>query len=301
MTNRHRNHISMLLTNLISNLSLDILIYLSTNLYINTLSNLILHGKYTYSNRYAFLKNNVHFNHLYNYLRFDVSFYHIVFFHNTLPDIKRTYNHKELYAITNIISYNVINNALPKDVAELYLLTIYMRAKHDNLNFNVDNVLKRNYKNTRLKLCCKIFRLIFNYEWEHLNINLYDVFSIIDCVVYKKYNELYITMYYLKIHKSLMPLKTFFMLLHYKDDVDGIYGVGTQTDADIFCFAIIYILYHYIEHIHHYIKDSEFSRLIPAIIEKCGEIKRGIRDNNRLPSNLQIMFLKKINNVYDIF
>jgi len=96
-----------------------------------------------------------------------------------------------------------------------------------------------------------------------------------------------------------MPLKTFFMLLHYKDDVDGI--SGTQTDADIFCFAIIYILYHYIEHIHHYIKDSEFSRLIPAIIEKCGEIKRGIRDNKRLPSNLQVMFLKKINNVYDIF
>jgi hypothetical protein len=299
---------------LLTELGLDILIYLSTNLYINTLSNFILHSKHTYNNRYAFLKNNVDYINLNHYLLFDynTSYYHILFFNNTLPDINRRYNRNELYAITNILSYYVANNVFTKDVAELYLLTIYTRATHDNLGslgslnlginptFTITNILKRNYKNTRLKLCCKIFRLVFNYDWEYLNINLYDLFSIIDCVVYKRYNELYGILYHLKIHKSLMPLKTLFMLLHYKEDIDAT-DTQNNTDADILCFAIIYILYHYIEHIHHYIKESEFKKLIPAIIAKCGEIKDGLQDSKKLPNNLKIMFLKKINNVYDIF
>jgi len=293
---------------LLTELGLDILIYLSTNLYINTLSNFILHSKHTYNNRYVFLKNNVDYINLNHYLLFDynTSYYHILFFNNTLPDINRRYNRNELYAITNILSYYVANNVFTKDVAELYLLTIYTKATHDSLghnpfnNFTITNILKRNYKNTRLKLCCKIFRLVFNYEWEYLNINLYDLFSIIDCVVYKKYNELYGILYHLKIHKSLMPLKTLFMLLHYKEDIDVVESQN-NTDADILCFAIIYILYHYIEHIHHYIKESEFKKLIPAIIAKCGEIKDGLQDSKKLPNNLKIMFLKKINNVYDIF
>ena len=290
---------------LLTNLSLDILIYLSTNLYINSLCNFILHSKYTYKNKYAFLKNNLD---LHNYLLFDntTSYYHIVFFHNTLPDIKRTYNRHELYAITNILSYYVVNNVIPNDVAEIYLLTIYARATHSNLEFpfTITNILKRNYKNTRLKLCCAIFKCIFHYDWEHLNINLYDLFSIIDCVVYKRYNELYGILYHLKIHKSLMPLKTLYILLHYKEAIDttiGTHGSPNNTEGDLLCFAIIYILYHYIEHTHHYIRDTEFKKLIPAIIEKCGEIKDGLCDNKRLPNNLKIMFLKKINNVYDIF
>jgi hypothetical protein len=291
---------------LLTELGLDILIYLSTNLYINALSNFILHGKHTYNNRYAFLKNNVDYINLNHYLLFDynTSYYHILFFNNTLPDINRRYNRNELYAITNILSYYVVNNVFTKDVAELYLLTIYTKATHDSLNLNptiaITNILKRNYKNTRLKLCCKIFKLVFNYDWEHQNINLYDLFSIIDCVVYKRYNELYGILYHLKIHKSLMPLKTLFMLLHYKEDIDT-KGTHNNTDADILCFAIIYILYHYIEHIHHYIKESECKKLIPAIIAKCGEIKDGLQDSKKLPNNLKMMFLKKINNVYDIF
>ena len=90
-----------------------------------------------------------------------------------------------------------------------------------------------------------------------------------------------------------MPLKTLHILLQYKGDVD--------TEGDILCFTIIYILYHYVEHIHHYIKETEFVKLIPAILEKCGEIKGGLRDNKNLPNNLKIMFLKKLDTTYDTF
>jgi hypothetical protein len=142
---------------LLTELGLDILIYLSTNLYINTLSNFILHSKHTYNNRYAFLKNNVDYINLNHYLLFDynTSYYHILFFNNTLPDINRLYNRNELYAITNILSYYVANNVFTKDVAELYLLTIYTRATHYNLGslgslnlcinptFAITNILKR--------------------------------------------------------------------------------------------------------------------------------------------------------------
>lgn len=270
---------------LLTNLSLDILLYISANLNIHPLSNLLLHCKDVYNNRYAFLKNNPY---LHKYSRFDntTSVYHVVFYSNTLPDIRRNCDHKELYAITNIVSYYVVNNVITRDVAEVYLLTIYARAILDTpyLNFT---------KNTRLKLCCKIFKFIFQYDWEYLNINLYDIFSIIHCIVYKRYNDLYGILYHLQTHKSLMPLKTLHILLQYKGDVD--------TEGDILCFSIIYILYHYVEHIHSYIKETEFVKLIPAILEKCGEIKGGLHDNKNLPNNLKMLFLKKLDATYDTF
>lgn len=270
---------------LLTNLSLDILLYISTNLCFSDLSNLLLHCKQVYRNRHVFLKNNPQLN---NYSLFDntTSVYHLVFYSNTLPDIKRRYNRNELYAITNIVSYYVVNNVISRDIAEIYLLAIYARAALDTLNLNLK-------KNTRLKLCCKIFKCIFRYDWEYLNINLYDLFSIIHCIVYKRYNDLYGILYHLQIHKSLTPLKTLHILLHYKNDVDA--------EGDILCFTIIYILYLYVGYIHRYIKETNFEKLIPAILEKCEEIKSGLCDNKTLPNNLKIMFLKKIITTYDIF
>jgi hypothetical protein len=270
---------------LLTNLSLDILLYISTNLSVHPLSNLLLHCKDAYSNRHAFLKNNPY---LHKYSQFDntTSVYHVIFYSDTLPDIKRHYNRKELYAITNIVSYHVVNNVITRDIAELYLLAIYARATLDTIQLNFK-------KNTRLKLCLNIFKPIFQYDWEYLNINLYDLFSIIHCIVYKKYNDLYGILYHLQCHKSLTPLKTLHILLHYKESVD--------TGDDLLCFAIIYILYQYILYIQYYIKGGELGKLIPVILAKCGEIKSGLYVNNKLPNNLKIMFLKKIDSTYDTF
>lgn len=274
---------------------LDILIYISRSLSITALSNFILHGKHTYDNRVAFLKSNPS---LHKYLRFDntTSLYHIIFLFNRLPhyDNESIRNSNGLYAITNIVSYSVANEELSNDVAENYLLTMYASAYHGNFD------TKRRYKSRRLKLCCKIFKHIFHYEWEYLNINLCDLFDIIHSIVYKNYNALYGILYHLKIHKSLSPLKTLHILLNYKENVDTVARDGDILD-DILCYVLIYILYNYIEHIYHYIIESEFKKLIPMILEKSVEIKSSIGDNKRLPNNLKIMFLKKINHVYDLF
>lgn len=280
---------------LLNNCDLDILIYISRSLSITTLGNFILHGKYIYNYRFALLKSNPS---LYKYLRFDntTSLYHIIFFFNDkLPHWTHSdINRKELYAITNIVSYSVAYEELSNDVAENYLLTMYARAYHDKFDS------KRKYKSTRLKLCCKIFKQIFHYAWEYLNINICDLFDIIHCIVYKKYNALYNILYHLKIHKSLSLLKTLHILLRYKENVDTVARDGDILD-DILCYVLIYILYHYIENIHQYIRDTEFKKLIPMILEKSGEIKSSIGDNKRLPNNLKLLFLKKINNVYDLF
>lgn len=280
---------------LLNNCDLDILIYISRSLSITALSNFILHGKHTYDNRVAFLKSNPS---LHKYLRFDntTSLYHIIFLFNRLPhyDSESIRNSNGLYAITNIVSYSVANEELSNDVAENYLLTMYASAYHGNFD------VKRRYKSTRLKLCCKIFKHIFHYEWEYLNINLCDLFDIIHSIVYKNYNALYGILYHLKIHKSLSPLKTLHILLNYKENVDTVARDGDILD-DILCYVLIYILYNYIEHIYHYIIESEFKKLIPMILEKSVEIKSSIGDNKRLPNNLKIMFLKKINHVYDLF
>jgi len=274
---------------------LDILIYISRSLSIKALSNFILHGKHTYDNRVAFLKSNPS---LHKYLRFDntTSLYHIIFLFNDniLPHYDNDSDRNGLYAITNIVSYSVANEELSNDVAENYLLTMYASAYHGNFD------TKRRYKSRRLKLCCKIFKHIFHYEWEYLNINLCDLFDIIHSIVYKNYNALYGILYHLKIHKSLSPLKTLHILLNYKENVDTVARDGDILD-DILCYVLIYILYNYIEHIYHYIIESEFKKLIPMILEKSVEIKSSIGDNKRLPNNLKIMFLKKINHVYDLF
>lgn len=272
---------------------LDILIYISRSLSITALSNFILHGKHTYDNRVAFLKSNPS---LHKYLRFDntTSLYHIIFLFNRLPHYDSDSDRNGLYAITNIVSYSVANEELSNDVAENYLLTMYASAYHGNFG------VKRRYKSRRLKLCCKIFKHIFHYEWEYLNINLCDLFDIIHSIVYKNYNALYGFLYHLKIHKSLSPLKTLHILLNYKENVDTVARDGDILD-DILCYVLIYILYNYIEHIYHYIIESEFKKLIPMILEKSVEIKSSIGDNKRLPNNLKIMFLKKINHVYDLF
>ena len=280
---------------LLTNFSLDILLYISANLNIHILSKLLLHCKEVYDNRYAFLKNNPY---LHKYSLFDntTSVYHVVFYSNTLPDIKRRCDHKKLYAITNIVSYYVVNNVITRDVAEVYLLTIYARAILDTpyLNFT---------KNTRLKLCCKIFKFIFQYDWEYLNINLYDLFSIIHCIVYKRYNDLYGILYHIQTHKSLMPLKTLHILINYKDDIDNtILAINKDYDNILLLkYVILFILYKYIENIHHHIIEMGFERLIPIIIQKCTEIKSLISDNKKIPNNFKLMFLKKLNNVNDIF
>lgn len=290
---------------LLNNCDLDILIYISKYLSIAKLRNFILHGKYTYTNKYAFLKSNPYLD---KYLRFDntTALYHIIFlFDDKLPhlthcdrnrnsDSNSDNNRKELYAITNIVSYSVANDVLSKNVAENHLLTMYASAYHDNFDS------KRIYKNARLKLCCKIFKHIFQYDWEYLNISIFDLFDIIHAIVYKNYNDLYIILYHLKIHKALSPLKTIHILLNYKGTLDNIATVG-NTQEIILSYGLIYILYNYIEHIYQYIIETDFKKLIPMIIERSVEIKSSIRDNSRLPNNLKILFLKKINNVYDLF
>ena len=172
-----------------------------------------------------------------------------------------------------------------------------------NNNFNYSNIYKNKYKNARIKLCLKLFASIYDYEWEYLNINLCDLFNIICCVVYKKYNKLYEILYNIKIHKSLAPLKTLHILINYKDDIDNtILSINKENDnICLLNFVVLFILYNYIENIHNYIIQTEFKKLIPIIIQKSLEIKTTICDNRKMPNNLKLMFLKKINNVYDIF
>lgn len=250
-----------------------------------------------------------------NYVIFDntTSYYNIVF-NNTISNIPELlldnihydFNIKELYTITNIVSYYIINNMISKEVVTTYLLNIYMNGWNNNSsdnNFNYSNIFKNKYKNARTKLCLKLFEPIFDYEWEYFNINLHDLFNIICCVVYKKYNKLYEILYNIKIHKSLMILKTMHILINYKNDIDNLILVISKENDDICLLkcVVLFILYNYIENIHHYIIQTEFKKLIPIIIQKSLEIKSLICDNKRMPNNLKLMFLKKISNVYNIF
>ena len=288
---------------LISQLCLDIIICISSNLYINNLSNFILQDKTVYANRYAIIRNN---QHIIKYLLFDDKplYYYLVFKNDILSNnIYYNFNNKELYAITNIVSYYIVDNTIIREIAKTYLLNIYTRALTNNSYIDYANIFKNKYKNTRIKLCLKLFYPIFDYEWEYFNINLSDLFNIISCVVYKKYNKLYEILYNIEIHKSVMPLKTLHILINYKDDIDNII-LAINKDYDnilLLKYVILFILYKYIENIHNHIIEMGFERLIPIIIQKCTEIKSLISDNKKIPNNFKLMFLKKLNNVYDIF
>ena len=294
---------------LISQLCLDIIICISSNLYINNLSNFILQDKTVYANRYAILRNNPH---IIKYLLFDdkPSYYYLVFKNDILSNnihydyhYNYYFNNKELYAITNIVSYYIVDNAIIREIAETYLLNLYTRACTNNSNINYANIFKNKYKNARIKLCLKLFYPIFDYEWEYFNINLSDLFNIICCVVYKKYNKLYEILYNIKIHKSVMPLKTLHILINYKDDIDNTILAINKEDDNICLlkYVVLFILYNYIENIHPHIIQMGFERLIPIIIQKCAEIKSLISGNKKIPNNFKLLFLKKLNNVYDIF
>jgi len=288
---------------LISQLCLDIIICISSNLYINNLSNFILQDKTIYANRYAIIRNNPH---IIKYLLFDDKplYYYLVFKNDILSNnIHYDFNNKELYAITNIVSYYIVDNTIIREIAKTYLLNIYTRALTNNSYIDYANIFKNKYKNTRIKLCLKLFYPIFDYEWEYFNINLSDLFNIISCVVYKKYNKLYELLYNIEIHKLVMPLKTLHILINYKDDIDNtILAINKDYDNILLLkYVILFILYKYIDNIHHHIIEMGFERLIPIIIQKCTEIKSLISDNKKIPNNFKLMFLKKLNNVYDIF
>ena len=290
----------------INDFCLDIIIYISSNLHINILSNFILHDKSIYFHKYTILKNN---KYILKYLAFDntTSYYYLIF-NNNISNIFKpfdsslynkshqyNYNIKELYAISNILSYNIVNDKINREIARVYLFNIFIKSKSSNYNY--ENNVK--IKNKRLALCCKLFESIFNYEWEYLNINLYDLYNIIYCIVYKNYNKLYDILYNIKIHKKINLLKTLHILLNYKIDID--YYDDNDDKHCLLKYVIIYLLYNYIENIQNYIIETEFNKLIPIIIYKCYEIKEYISENKRIPNNLRLLFLKQISKVCNIF
>ena len=276
----------------INNFCLDIVIYISSKLYINKLRNFILHDKSIFANKYTLLKHNKEFI---KYLAFDnnTSYYHIVF-DNTIsyvPDlilynIQYNLNTKQIYALTNILSYYVINNVITHEHAKLYLLSVFTKSK--------------NIKNRRVKFCLKLFKVIFNENWEYCNINLYDLFNIINYVVYKEYNKLYEILYNIKIHKPLMALDTLHVLIKCNDDIHKL-NIKMNNDMSLYKCVIYYILYNYIGNIQDYIIQTKLKKLIPVILEKSLEINSIIANNKNLPINLKLMFLKKIGYVYDLF
>ena len=276
----------------INNFCLDIIICISSKLYINNLRNFILHDKSICANKNTILKHNKEFI---KYLAFDnqTSYYHIVF-DNTIsyvPDliqynIQYNLNNKQIYALTNIISYYVINNVITHEHATRYLITVFTKSK--------------NIKNRRVKFCLKLFKVIFNENWEYCNINLYDLFNIINYVVYKEYNKLYEILYNIKIHKTLKPLDTLHILIKCNDDIHTL-NIKMNNDMSLYKCVIYYILYNYIGNIHDYISQTKLKKLIPVILEKSLTIKNIIIDDKNIPINLKLMFLKKIENVYDIF
>ena len=276
----------------INNFCLDIVIYISSKLYINKLRNFILHDKSIFANKYTLLKHNKEFI---KYLAFDnnTSYYHIVF-DNTIsyvPDlilynIQYNLNTKQIYALTNILSYYVINNVITHEHAKLYLLSVFTKSK--------------NIKNRRVKFCLKLFKVIFNENWEYCNINLYDLFNIINYVIYKEYNKLYEILYNIKIHKPLMALDTLHVLIKCNDDIHKL-NIKMNNDMSLYKCVIYYILYNYIGNIQDYIIQTKLKKLIPVILEKSLEINSIIANNKNLPINLKLMFLKKIGYVYDLF
>jgi len=277
---------------LITDFSSDIITYISSYLYIYNLRNFILHDKTIYENKYNILKHNKDFI---KYLAFDnqTSYYHIVF-DNTISNISDlllhnihySLNTKQIYALTNMLSYYVINNIITKQNAKTYLLSVYTNSK--------------NKKNRRVKFCLKLFKVVFNENWEYFNINLYDLYNIICCVVYRDYNNLYEILYNIKIHKSLLPLDTIHILIKCNDDIHKL-NINMNDDMYLYKCVICYIMYNYIEHIYEYIIQTKLKNLIPTIIEKCFVITKLINDNKKITNNLKIMFLEKIDTVYNIF
>jgi hypothetical protein len=277
---------------LLTDFSSDIITYISSYLYIYNLRNFILHDKTIYENKNNILKHNKDFI---KYLAFDnqTSYYHIVF-DNTISNISDlllhnihySLNTKQIYALTNMLSYYVINNIITKQNAKTYLLSVYTNSK--------------NKKNRRVKFCLKLFKVVFNENWEYFNINLYDLYNIICCVVYRDYNNLYEILYNIKIHKSLLPLDTIHILIKCNDDIHKL-NINMNDDMYLYKCVICYIMYNYIEHIYEYIIQTKLKNLIPTIIEKCFVITKLINDNKKITNNLKIMFLEKIDTVYNIF
>jgi len=277
---------------LLTDFSSDIITYISSYLYIYNLRNFILHDKTIYENKNNILKHNKDFI---KYLAFDnqTSYYHIVF-DNTISNISDLLLHnihynlntKQIYALTNMLSYYVINNIITKQNAKTYLLSVYTNSK--------------NKKNRRVKFCLKLFKVVFNENWEYFNINLYDLYNIICCVVYRDYNNLYEILYNIKIHKSLLPLDTIHILIKCNDDIHKL-NINMNDDMYLYKCVICYIMYNYIEHIYEYIIQTKLKNLIPTIIEKCFVITKLINDNKKITNNLKIMFLEKIDTVYNIF
>jgi hypothetical protein len=277
---------------LITDFSSDIITYISSYLYIYNLRNFILYDKTIYENKNNILKHNKDFI---KYLAFDnqTSYYHIVF-DNTISNISDlllhnihySLNTKQIYALTNMLSYYVINNIITKQNAKTYLLSVYTNSK--------------NKKNRRVKFCLKLFKVVFNENWEYFNINLYDLYNIICCVVYRDYNNLYEILYNIKIHKSLLPLDTIHILIKCNDDIHKL-NINMNDDMYLYKCVICYIMYNYIEHIYEYIIQTKLKNLIPTIIEKCFVITKLINDNKKITNNLKIMFLEKIDTVYNIF
>jgi len=298
--NLNKTHLLMLITNF----SLDIIICISSNLYINKLCNFIIHNKNIFANKYAILRNNPH---IIKFLEFDntTSLYQLAF-NNTIsniPDLlydkNHNFNHNELNTITNIVSYYIYDNVLNRESAKLYLLDIYTKGWL-NANYNYTNIIKIKNKNKRIQLCLKLFKVIFNDNWEYCNINLYDIFNIIYYIVYKKYNNLYEILYNIKINKSLTPLDTLHVLIKCNDDIHGL-NIKMNNDICLYKCVIYYLLYNYIENIHEYIIQTKLKKLIPIILQKCLEIKNIINNNKNFPNNLKLLFLKKIENVYNLF
>jgi hypothetical protein len=164
-----------------------------------------------------------------------------------------------------------------------------------------ENIVVCKIKNRRIKLCCKLFSIIFNYNWEYLNINLRDLFNIIYCIVYKRYNNLYDVLYNIRIHKSLEPLKTLYILIGYENEITENLNNAKYNMIGICKYTILYIIFNYIDNIQDYIINEKYTLLMHVIVDKCIEIKEIISDNSYLPDNLKLLVLTKINKVYNIF
>lgn len=292
----------------LNNFCVDIILYISSRLHIHNLSNFILLDKSMYSHKYAIIKNN---KDIIKYILYDTTtpLYYIIF-DNTYANTNANrydyqYNDKELYASTNMLSYYVLNKVIHKEDAEIYLLNIFVRIRNNNYSSyrGDENILNCKIRNKRIKRCCKLFGSIFNYNWEYSNINLYDLFNIIYCIVYKKYNNLYDILYNIRIHKSLEPIRTLHILIGYEKYIsDNANADNANYIITGICkYTMLYIIYNYIEDIKDYIIDARYTLLIEVIIDKCIEIDSILRYNNYLPKNLKLLVFEKIKNVYNIF
>jgi len=293
----------------INNFCSDIILSISSTLFINNLHSFILLDKSIYSHKYAILKNN---KDIIKYMLYDIATpYYYIIFDNTYANINANrydykFNDKELYAAANILSYYVSNKVICKEVAEIYMLNIFVRTKNNNYSkyLGGENIATRKIKNRRIKLCCKLFGSIFNYNWEHSNINLYDLFNVIYCIVYKRYNNIYDVLYNIRIHKSLDPIRTMHILIGYENDITA--NINDANDANyimigIYKYTILYIIFNYIENIQDYIVKAKFNLLIQVIVNKCIEIEGILIENNYLPNKLKLLVLSKISKVYNIF